>query len=188
MLKYHHTEGTIADSLHNDQSPRSAQKVSKHGKIIKITCPSRHLLRIFSLWFLNTNLDFLATIWANNEGLGHIMLMNELFRHHFAVPEVGGGGRGSGPLLKNHKIQSFLELLVRIPWKLQSCQASIQCLDTVGMPAKRHLMAFCWRANEDPPLVVFGSSYPSSTKTKTKTTRTPLTKFSGSAHVITVYM
>ena len=37
----------------------------------------------------------------------------------FADPEVGGGGgRGSGLPLENHKNIVFLAILVRLPWKM----------------------------------------------------------------------
>ena len=45
-------------------------------------------------------------------------------------------------------------------------------------------MAFRWRADDGPLIVIFGSSHPSSTKKQQKNVvkvRPPLTKFSGSA-------
>ena len=53
----------------------------------------------------------------------------------------------------------FLSILVRFPLKSQSYQASIRCWAISGTPAKRHL-------NDDPYIVVFGSSLPSSIKKK----------------------
>ena len=63
------------------------------------------------------------------------------------------------------------------------------CWAIIGTPAKRHLniqMAFRWRANGAPLKVVFGSSLPSSTKKNVVKVGPPLTKLSGSAHVIKV--
>ena len=72
------------------------------------------------------------------------------------VPEGGGGGRGSGPPLKNHKIYGFLATRSGSPENSQiPCQHSILG-HHIGTPAKRHVMAFRWRADDgalilDPP-------------------------------------
>ena len=42
----------------------------------------------------------------------------------------------------------------------QNYQASIQRWAIIGTPAKRHLKAFRWRPDDDPLLVIFGSSPP----------------------------
>ena len=69
------------------------------------------------------------------------------------------------------------------PLKNRSCEASIQCWAFIGMPAKRHLMTFRWRADDGPLKVGLGSSLPSSTlKTNVVKVGSPLTKHSGSAH------
>ena len=69
------------------------------------------------------------------------------------------------------------------PLKNRSCEASIQCWAFIGMPAKRHLMAFRWRADDGPLKVGLGSSLPLSTlKTNVVKVGSPLTKHSGSAH------
>ena len=52
--------------------------------------------------------------------------------------------------------------------KAQSYQASTQCWAIIGPPAKRHLMAFLWRADDGPLLVPIGSSFLSSKKKKRK--------------------
>ena len=57
-------------------------------------------------------------------------------KHNHEWIERGAGGPDN-PL----KIQAFLAILVRIPSKSQSYQASIQCWAIIGTPAKRHLMA-----------------------------------------------
>ena len=82
----------------------------------------------------------------------------------------GSRGRtgGSAPPWKIAKIV-FLVVLVRIAWKSQSNQASIQRWAISGMPAKRHWMAFRWRADNGLLIVVFGSSLPSSPKRAKKT-------------------
>ena len=69
------------------------------------------------------------------------------------------------------------------PLKNRSCEASIQCWAFIGMPAKRHLMAFRWRADDGPLKVGLRSSLSSSTlKTNVVKVGSPLTKHSGSAH------
>ena len=82
-----------------------------------------------------------------------------------------GGDRGSGhpPPLKNHKNIGFSSKTGPDPLKNRSYQASIQCWVIIGTPAKRHLMAFCWRADDGPLIAVLESSLPSSTKKKKKT-------------------
>ena len=51
-----------------------------------------------------------------------------------------------------------------------------------------HLMAFRWRADDGPLIGVLGSSLPSSTKKKNVVkVGSPLTKLSGSAHVILLH-
>ena len=47
------------------------------------------------------------------------------------------------------------------PEKSQSCKASIQCWAIIGPPAKRHLMAFRWWADDSPHIVVLNSFFPS---------------------------
>ena len=51
----------------------------------------------------------------------------------------GGGGRGAGPPLVNKKNIGFLAILVPIPLKSKSYQASFQFWAIIGMPAKLHL-------------------------------------------------
>ena len=52
----------------------------------------------------------------------------------------GGGGRGPVPPFENHKkYRVFLAILVPIPLKSLSYQASFQFLTIIGTPAKRHL-------------------------------------------------
>ena len=67
------------------------------------------------------------------------------------------------PPPKNHKSIGFSGNTGPDPLKNRSCEASIQCWAFVGMPAKRHLMAFRWRADDGPLKVGFGSFLPSST-------------------------
>ena len=71
------------------------------------------------------------------------------------------------PPLKNHKNIWFSSNTGPDPLKNRSHQARIQCWTIIGTPAKRHLMAFCRRADHGPLIVALGSSLPSSTK-KTK--------------------
>ena len=97
------------------------------------------------------------------------------------------GGQGVGtspPPQKNYKNIWFSSNTGPNPLKNHSYQAIIQCWAIIGTPAKRHLMAFCWRADDCPFIVVLGSSPPSSTENKKKDVRVgpQLTKLSGSAH------
>ena len=94
----------------------------------------------------------------------------------------GGQGSGPPPPLKYHKNIGFSSNTGPDPLKNRSYQASIQCWAIIGTPAKRHLMAFRWRADDGPLIVVLGSSLPSSTKKKVVKVGPPLTTFSGSAH------
>ena len=87
---------------------------------------------------------------------------------YFCADPEGGGDRGSGPPLKNHKNIGFSSSTGPDPLKNRSYQASFQCWAIIGTPAKRHLMAFRWRADDGPLIVVLGSSLTSSTKKKTK--------------------
>ena len=104
-------------------------------------------------------------------------MLNFLFAH----VRIQRGDRGSGPSpLKNHKNIGFSSNTGPDP----SYQASIQCWAITGMPVKRHLMAFYWRADDGPLQVELGSSLPSSTKKKyVVKIGSSLTKLSGSVHV-----
>ena len=101
--------------------------------------------------------------------------------HPVSCADPEGGETGGPDPLKNHKNIGFSSKTCSGPLKNRSHQASIQCLAIIDTPAKRHLMAFRWWANDGSLKVVFGSSLRSSTK-KTVKVRPPLTKFSGSAH------
>ena len=90
------------------------------------------------------------------------------------------GDRGSGPPWKITKNIGFLSNTGSDPLKNQ---AAIQCWTIIGLPAKRHLIAFRWWADNGPLLVIFWSSLPWSTK-KTLSELNPLWQLSGSAHVV----
>ena len=64
---------------------------------------------------------------------------------------------------ENHKNMEF-QYWSGSPEISQSYQASIQCWANMGMPAKHHLMASRWWADDGSLIVVFGSFLPSSTK------------------------
>ena len=75
-----------------------------------------------------------------------------VYRNSLFVPDSSWAdpeGDRTSPLKKG-----ILSILVRFPLKSQSYQASIRC------------WVFRWRANDDPHIMVFGSSLPSSTKKK----------------------
>ena len=70
------------------------------------------------------------------------------------------------PLDKSQKI-GFSSNTGPDPLKNRNCQASIQCWAIIGTPAKRHLMAFCWLADDSLRIVVLGSSLPHQLKKAT---------------------
>ena len=67
------------------------------------------------------------------------------------------GDRGSGPPTPESSQKYRISW---IPWNSQNYQASIQRWAIIGPPAKRHLKAFRWRADDGPLLVIFWSSLP----------------------------
>ena len=77
------------------------------------------------------------------------------------------GDRGSRPPSpeKSQKY-SFCSNTDPDPLKNRNYQASIQCWVIIGTPAKRHLMALRWRADDGPLICELGSSLSSSTKKK----------------------
>ena len=91
---------------------------------------------------------------------------HSLFGEMHVRIQRGGGDRGSGPTLKNHKNIGFSSHTGPDPLNIHSYQDSIQCWTIVGTPAKRHLMAFCWWAEDGQLKVVLGSSLHSSNKKK----------------------
>ena len=94
-------------------------------------------------------------------------------------------GSRSGPPPPPEKSQNIGFSSNTCPDSLKNriCEASIQCWAFIGMPAKRHLMALRWRADDGPLTVGLGSSLPLSTlKTNVVKVGSPLTKLSGSTH------
>ena len=88
-----------------------------------------------------------------------VLFLNKIHWLSCADPE---GDRGSGPPEK--KNIGFSSNTGPDPLRNHCYQASIQCWAIIGTPAKRHLMAFRWQADDVPLIVVLGSSLPSSTK------------------------
>ena len=92
---------------------------------------------------------------------------------------------GPDPPLKNYKSIGFSSNTGPDPLKNRSYQASIQSWSIIGTPAKRHLMAFRWRA-DDGPLIYLDPPSPHQLKKQNKKNVVkvgpPLTKLSGSAH------
>ena len=83
---------------------------------------------------------------------------------HARIQRVGDRGSGPPSPLKNHK--------------------NIGCLSNIGPDP----LAFCWRADEGPLIVVFGSSLPSSNNKKNVVeVGPPLTKLPVSAHVLGIF-
>ena len=71
-----------------------------------------------------------------------------------ADPEGGGGAGGPDPPPEKSQNIGFSSNTGPDPLKNHCYQASIQCWAIIGTPAKRHLMAFCWRTDDDGPLIV----------------------------------
>ena len=96
-----------------------------------------------------------------------------------------GRDRGSGPPppLKNHKHLRFLNNSGPDPLKkYEATEASIQYGSSSARQRNAIKMAFRWRADGGPRIVLFGSTHPSSAKKSVVKVGPPLTKFSGSAH------
>ena len=110
--------------------------------------------------------------------------------------QKGGAGGPDPPSLKNHKNIGFSSNTGPDPLKNRSYQASIQCWAIIGTQAKRHLMAFRWRADRNAinwrfaggPIMARLKWYldPSSPHPKKKVFKVgpPLTKLSWSAHEV----
>ena len=102
---------------------------------------------------------------------------------------IGGSRGGTGvpdPLpLENHRNIGFPSNIDPDSLKiLQSYQASIQCWVIMGPPAKRYSMAFYWRTDDGPFIVMFGNSIPHQLKKKKLIELGPPLTLSGSAHVL----
>ena len=95
-----------------------------------------------------------------------------------------GGDRGPEPLpLKNHKNIGFPSNIDLDPLKITKLPSQHSMFGH-HRHASETPLAFRWRADDGPLIVVLGSSLPSSTK-KNVCVGPPLTKLSGSAHDIT---
>ena len=96
------------------------------------------------------------------------------------------GGQGVRIPLEKHKIYGFLAIYNTGPDPLKIHKA-INPAFNVGHHWHASEMAFRWRANDGPLIVVFGSSHhqlkEKHTKKNNVKVRPPLTKLSGSAHV-----
>ena len=105
----------------------------------------------------------------------------------------GGGGdkRSGSPLEKSQKYRVFSNTGPDF-LKITKLSSQHSVLGHHRHARETPKMVLCWRANDDPLIVVFGSSLPLSTKKKKKKKKRknvvkvgpPLTKLSGSAHVI----
>ena len=98
------------------------------------------------------------------------------------VSRGGKGVRTTPPPLKNHKNIAFSSNTGPDSMKNRSYQDTIQCWAIICTQAKRHLMAFCWWANDDPLIVVLGSPSPHQLNKNNIKVGPPLTKLSGSAN------
>ena len=93
--------------------------------------------------------------WKINRTLAIFLLIGGYIA--CADPEGGGQGVQTPPPLENHKNIVFVAILVPIPLKSLSYQASFQFWAIIGTPAKRHFkMAFRWQTEDGPLIVVFG--------------------------------
>ena len=115
---------------------------------------------------------------------GHRFWLINNPQHHWLVsamgrwadPERGGGGTGGPePPWKITKIYSVLAIFIRIPYKSQRYQASIQWWAIIGMPAKRHSNGVSLAGRWWPILVAFQYSlHPINWKKKTLSVLDPL--------------
>ena len=79
----------------------------------------------------------------------------------------GGGGRGPDPPLKNHKNIGFLSNSGPDPQKnFEATEPAFNVGPSSARQRNAILMAFRWRADDGPLIVVFGSSHHSSSKKK----------------------
>ena len=76
------------------------------------------------------------------------------------------GGWEQGVWTPITNLYDFFVILVQIPWKSQSYQASTQCWAIISQPAKQHFNVVSLAGQWGSHLVVLGSSLPSSTKKK----------------------
>ena len=89
-------------------------------------------------------------------GFQYISISVYIVRSHSRIQRGGGQGvRTPSPPEKSQKYR-----MDRIPRNSQNYQASIRRWAIIGTPAKRHLKAFRWRADDGPLLVILGSSLP----------------------------
>ena len=71
----------------------------------------------------------------------------------------GGGDRGSGPPLKNHKNKGFLSNTGPEPLKNHKATNPASNVRQLSASQRNAIqMAFRWRANDGPQIAVFGSS------------------------------
>ena len=79
-----------------------------------------------------------------------------------------GGDRGSGPRLKNHKNIGFLSNFGPDPLKnYEATEPAFNVGPSSARQGNAIKMAFCWRADDGPLIVVFGSTHLSPTKKNT---------------------
>ena len=96
------------------------------------------------------------------------------------------GGPGVWTPLKNHKNIGFLCNSGPDPLKnYEATKPAFNVGQSSACQQNAILMVFCWRADDGPFIVVFGSSHHSSTKKKKQCQSwTPSDKISGFGHVV----
>ena len=88
----------------------------------------------------------------------------KFYKEPWADQKGGGGDRGSGPPLKNHKNIGFLCNTGLDPLKNhKAAKPAFYDGPTLAHKGNTIKMAFRWRADDGPFIVVFGSSIPSTT-------------------------
>ena len=127
--------------------------------------------------------------WAYTRALENQQDVSPTFTHRIIKcvcrSRGGGGDRGSGPPLENHKNIDFFSNAGPDPLKIVKLPSQFKFWAIIGTPGKRHLNGVSlvdrrWPANSGIWII------PPPIKLKKKVVKVgpPLTKLSGSAHVV----
>ena len=116
--------------------------------------------------------------YINRRIIGKLKKVRQRTLHRIMCSSFMCGSRGGTEGLPPEKSQNigFSSNTGLDPLINRSYQASIQCWAIIGLAAKRHFMAFCWRAGDGPLIVVHGSPSPHQLKKKRCQSKTPSDK------------